>query len=279
MTTVMTRAEIQGALWGAKAEDWAELQEPAWTPIFERGFDLAGLSAGASLLDIGCGAGGALALARRRGAHVAGIDASANLVAVARRRLPGARVEIGDMEALPFAMASFDIVAGFNSIQFAADPIRALSETRRVCRPDGTIFVLAWGKAEDCELVTMVMWHVTALLPQSRSAAGVPMTDRASIEDALRAAEIEPIDGGEFAGELLYPDADVALRALLSAGITIRAAQAAGEARVSEVIWSRLGAAMRSDGAIVFRNRFCWVKGRNAGLLARGTRVGRRRQG
>ena len=270
----MSKAEIQGALGGAKALDWAGLQEPAWTPIFERGFDLAGLSAGASLLDIGCGAGGALALARRRGADVAGIDASANLVAVARRRLPGARIEIGDMEGLPFAAGSFDVVTGFNSFQFAADPIRALSEARRVCRPDGTIFLLAWGKAEDCELMTMVMRHVMALLPESRSAAGVPVTDRASIEAALRAAGIEPIDGGEFAGELVYPDADVALRALLSAGITLRAAQKAGEERVSEVIRSRLGAATRSDGAIVFRNRFCWVKGRNEGPHASTRRRG-----
>ena len=263
MTAAMSKAEIQGALWGAKAQDWAELQEPAWSPIFERGFDLAGLHAGGSLLDIGCGAGGALGLAQRRGADVAGIDASTNLVAVARRRLPGARIEIGDMEALPFAAASFDVVTGFNSFQFAADPVRALSEASRVCRAAGKIFVLAWGKPEECELVTMVMRPVMALLPPERHEAGVPATDCASIEGALRTAGFEPVDGGEFSEELVYRDADTAVRALLSAGITVRAAQIAGEERVSDVIRARVGGATRSDGAIVFKNRFCWVKGKN----------------
>jgi SAM-dependent methyltransferase len=258
----MSKADIQGALWGAKAEDWAELQEPAWTPIFDHALSLAGVAAGSSLLDIGCGAGGALARAQIRGADIAGIDASANLVALARRRLPAARIEIGDMEALPFATASFDTVTGFNSFQFAADPIRALSAARRVCRPGGTIFLLAWGKPEDCELVTMVMRHVMALLPQERSATCLPVAERASIEAALCAAQIEPVEGGEFAGELVYLDADTALRALLSAGITVRAAQSAGEERVSDLIRSRLGAATRSGGAVVFSNRFCWAKGR-----------------
>jgi len=258
----MSKADIQGALWGAKAQDWAELQEPAWNPIFERGFDLAGLHAGVSLLDIGCGAGGALALARRRGADVAGTDASANLVAVARRRLPDAQIEIGDMEALPFAASRFEIVTGFNSFQFAADPIRALSEAGRVCRPDGTIFLLAWGKPEECELMTMVMRHVMALLPDSRSGADVPIADPARIEVALRAAGIAAGESGEFSGELVYPNAGTALRALLSAGITVRAAQIAGEAWVSDVIRAGLGPATRSDGTVAFNNRFCWLKGR-----------------
>jgi len=259
----MSKAEIQGALWGAKAADWAELQEPAWTPVFDQALTLAGVAAGSSVLDIGCGAGGALALARRRGANVAGIDASANLVAIARQRLPGARIEIGDMEELPFAAASFDIVTGFNSFQFAADRIRAVAQASQVCREGGTIFVLAWGKSEDCELVTMVMRHVMALLPDERSAGGVPVVDRASIEAALLAAEIEPAERGEFSGELVHPNADTALRALLSAGITVRAAQIAGEARVGEVIRARLGAATRSDGTVAFKNWFCWLKARN----------------
>ena len=258
----MSQAEIQGALWGAKAQDWAEVQEPAWTPIFERGLNLAGLRAGESLLDIGCGAGGALALARRRGADVAGIDASANLVAIARRRLPVARIEIGDMEALPFAAASFDIVTGFNSFQFAANAVVSLAQAARVCRKGGTVFVLAWGKAEDCELVTMIMRHVMVLLPPERHAAGAPVADCASIAAALRAGGIEPIAAGEFEAELVYPDADAALRALLSAGIAVRAAQIVNEERVSNAIRARLGAAARYDGSIEFRNRFCWVKGK-----------------
>ena len=259
----MSSADTQGALWGAKAADWAELQEPAWTPIFEEALTLAGATAGSFVLDVGCGAGGALKLARQRGADVVGIDAASSLVAIARQRLPDARIEVGDMEELPFAAGSFDIVAGFNSFQFAANPTRALSEASRVCRDDGTIFLLAWGQANDCELITLVMQHVMALLPPEPRAVSVPVTDRAGIETAMREAGIEPLEGGDFTGKLVYPNAEAALRALLSAGINVRAIQIAGEERVRNVVRERLGAATRSDGTVAFSNRFCWLKGKN----------------
>jgi len=112
----------------------------------------------------------------------------------------------------------------------------------------------------------MAMRHVMALLPPEPSAAGVPVTDRANIEAAMCAAEIEPAESGELSGELVYPNTDTALRALLSAGVTVRAAQIAGEDRVGEVIQARLGTAIRSDGTVAFKNRFRWLKGRNVAL-------------
>src|ERR1051326_115803 len=89
-------SRIQGALWGARARDWAELNEPAWRPIFEAVIELVGAAPGKQFLDIGCGSGGVLLMAARRGAVVTGLDASANLVAIARERLPDAQIEIGE---------------------------------------------------------------------------------------------------------------------------------------------------------------------------------------
>src|SRR5438132_12106126 len=151
---VIGSAAIQGELWGLRARDWAELNEPAWRPVFEVALDLAELTPGKHLLDIGCGAGGALVIARRRGAEVTGLDAAANLAAIARERLPGARIEIGEMEDLPFDGESFDIVTGINSFQFAGDIVNALAEARRVLRPNGTLVMLVWGRGDDCELVS-----------------------------------------------------------------------------------------------------------------------------
>jgi ubiquinone/menaquinone biosynthesis C-methylase UbiE len=102
------------------------------------------------------------------GADVAGLDASDNLVALARERLPGAPIEIGEMEALPFADECFDVVTGINAFQFAGDMVRALSEARRVCRTGGTVFLLAWGAREDCELMSIAMAPMLALLPRHR---------------------------------------------------------------------------------------------------------------
>jgi cyclopropane fatty-acyl-phospholipid synthase-like methyltransferase len=53
----MRTGEVQGALWGAKADDWAEVQEPAWRSLYETILRRAGVGPGMRLLDIGCGAG------------------------------------------------------------------------------------------------------------------------------------------------------------------------------------------------------------------------------
>ena len=104
-------------------------------PTFEAAFDRVGLSAGQSYLDIGCGGGVALGLAAKRGAGVAGLDASEALLELARERVPDADIRVGDMQFLPFDDDSFDLVTGFNSFFFAADMVAALREAGRVAKP------------------------------------------------------------------------------------------------------------------------------------------------
>ena len=52
-------AEQQGSIWGARAQDWADANEPTWTKVLETVLDRASVAAGVVLPDIGCGAGGA----------------------------------------------------------------------------------------------------------------------------------------------------------------------------------------------------------------------------
>ena len=144
----MGTSQMMGELWGAKAVDWTELGEPVSRPAFEAAFTRTGIGPGTRLLDLGCGAGGAMVLARSLGAEVTGLDASSELVRVARSRLPGVRVEVGDLEELPFQDAGFDVVTGFNSFQFAGDIPRALREAQRVCRPGGAVLMCVWGPRE-----------------------------------------------------------------------------------------------------------------------------------
>ena len=51
------------------------------------------------------------------------------------------------MEQLPWPEATFDAVTGFNSLQFADDPVVALREWVRVTRPGGAIAICVWGAA------------------------------------------------------------------------------------------------------------------------------------
>ena len=66
-------------------------------------------------------------------------------------RLPGRDFRVGEMQTLPYADQSFDVVTGFNSFQVAASPIDALREARRVARRAGTVVIATWGPPEDCE--------------------------------------------------------------------------------------------------------------------------------
>src|ERR1044071_82137 len=70
------------------------------------------LRAGVRLLDVGCGPGTITAdFARRLGSDaVLGIDASADVIAEARRDHPGVSFATGDVYRLDLAEASFDVV-------------------------------------------------------------------------------------------------------------------------------------------------------------------------
>jgi hypothetical protein len=87
-TTEGGSAAVQGRLWSARARDWAEVQEATLRPLFDAIADSLGIGAGTRVLDVGCGAGRFLRRAADRGADVAGLDAAAALVAIARERFP-----------------------------------------------------------------------------------------------------------------------------------------------------------------------------------------------
>jgi SAM-dependent methyltransferase len=259
----MSSAQVQGELWGAKARDWAELQEPAWRPVYEQVLERAGVRPGARLLDVGCGAGGALVVARERGAEVAGLDASAALVAVASARLPDARIEVGDMEALPFVDGAFDIVTSFNAFQFAADIGRALGEARRVCRAGGRVAMLVWGAKEACDLSREVLPPVFALMPAPPAAAPAspPLARPGVMESGFEAASLRPIDAGDVQCDFVYPDLVTATRAIESAGGLVRVVREAGEAEVRRQLRDALTPFVRADGSIILHNTFRWVLG------------------
>jgi len=102
------------------------------------------LSPGTELLDVGCGPGTItcdLARAVSPG-RVVGVDSAEVVVAEARDRaadVPGVTFEVADLFALPYADDSFDVVHAHQVLQHVADPVRALVEMRRVCRPGGLV--------------------------------------------------------------------------------------------------------------------------------------------
>jgi SAM-dependent methyltransferase len=147
-------AERWGPLWGARPEDWA-LNEDQQIPTYDAALERVGLEPGHRVLDIGCGVGTFLGLVSDRRAEAFGLDASEELLEVARRRLPNADLRVGEMEALPYEDDGFDLVTGFNSFFFATDMVAALREAGRVAKPGAAVVIQVWGAHERCDLEAM----------------------------------------------------------------------------------------------------------------------------
>jgi ubiquinone/menaquinone biosynthesis C-methylase UbiE len=103
---------------------------------------LAPLRGDERALDVGCGAGAlAYALAPLVG-EVVGIDASEDLVDVAREHAPpGCTFVVGDAEALPFPYGDFDLVGCLRVLHHVRRPELVVAEIARVTRPGGTILL------------------------------------------------------------------------------------------------------------------------------------------
>ncbi|WP_432186320.1 class I SAM-dependent methyltransferase [Streptomyces sp. Tue6028] len=102
---------------------------------------LAGDVTGRRILDAGCGSGPLSATLRERGAVVTGIDASAGMLALARRRLgDDADLHVVDLsDPLPFADGAFDDVVASLVLHYLEDWGPTLAELRRVLRPGGRL--------------------------------------------------------------------------------------------------------------------------------------------
>jgi trans-aconitate methyltransferase len=81
-------ADVNGRLWGARASDWANIQEGMVRPVYEAVLERTRVQSGTRHLDVGCGAGMAAQIAAARGAQVSGIDAAKTLLDIAQRRTP-----------------------------------------------------------------------------------------------------------------------------------------------------------------------------------------------
>jgi SAM-dependent methyltransferase len=257
----MGTAAVQGQIWGARARDFAICNEPAWEEVFERLLDSLGVVSGLEYLDLGCGAGRTLQLARQRGARVTGLDASEALLAEARQRVPDADLRLGEIEELPFADATFDRVSAINSMQFVGDHARGISEAMRVCRPGGKVAVLIWGARESSELLSRVLPPVFALLPPP--AQGAPQAPQLSepgrIEALMSAAGLQDVAAEEFAADLVFADLEAGVRSSLAAAT--RVISVAGEAKVRSLLETGM-APFVDGGEVRLANRFRIVIGR-----------------
>ena len=215
--------------WGRRAVDFATLSEPGNCREYVAVHHRLGIDAGDRLLDVACGSGLAVELARLRGASCAGVDASARLVAVARDRSPGCDIRVGDMHALPWDRASFDVVTSFRGI-WGTTP-DAVAESYRVLRPGGRVGITVWGHLK----ISPGAWalaplRLAAAEKVGNQAAMVALGRPGAGEQLLEShgfADVERLDV-PFAWE--FADPELYARAVASSGPAYEAIQNVGEA-------------------------------------------------
>lgn len=254
----MTRtSETNGRLWGARARDWAEVQEGQCAAAFHAVLDHAGVGQGTRHLDVGCGAGMAAALSATRGAAVSGIDAAEAMLAIARERTPDGDFRQGDIEALPFADNSFDLVTGFNAFQYAGDPAQALRDASRVAKPGGLIVIMTWGEPAGMEASSLVA-ALKPLLPSPPPGAPGPfaLSDETALRAFAAAGGLTPGAVFDVDTHWSYADEATALRGLGSAGVAVRAIGHSGEDAFVAAHRAALAPFRQPDGGFRIAARF-----------------------
>lgn len=142
---------------GASGERWAAEQER--TDRLIRAFGEAALAAaqaapGDAVLDVGCGCGDtSLALAHAAGStgRVHGIDISAPMLAVARRRAVGlANLTFTEADAATADLpGAFDVLYSRFGVMFFADPVGAFRNLHKAMRPGGRLAFVCWQAPAD----------------------------------------------------------------------------------------------------------------------------------
>ncbi|WP_456316366.1 ArsR/SmtB family transcription factor [Teichococcus vastitatis] len=142
--------------------------------------------------DIGTGTGRLLELMAPRAGAVLGLDASREMLALARARLGernigNASVRLADMYRVPLPDAAFDAVTLQMVLHYAEDPAAALAEAARLLRPGGMLVVIDLAPHGRTELLT-------------RQAHRWPGFDDAALAGWLGAAGCAPLPAVEVAG-------------------------------------------------------------------------------
>jgi len=187
-----------------------------------------GVDTGDHLLDVACGSGLAIELARARGASCAGIDASARLVAVARHRSPDSDIRVGDMNDLPWDDGTFDVATSFRGI-WGTTP-DAVDEMYRVLRPGGRMGLTVWGHLKISPGAWALAPFRLASPPKVDNQATMVSLGRPGAgEQLLESRRFLHVRRVEVPFAWDFPDPEIFARALSSTGPAYEAIQNVGE--------------------------------------------------
>jgi SAM-dependent methyltransferase len=149
----------QIAYWnGPGGQRWAnrqQAQDVLLKPVADLLIERAGIEAGESVIDVGCGSGAvSIAAAQKVGptGMVLGIDVSGPMLERARQVAPaGLPVDfaLADATVYPFKPASFDLLVSRFGVMFFAEPARSFANLRTALKPQGRLAFACWREPRE----------------------------------------------------------------------------------------------------------------------------------
>jgi SAM-dependent methyltransferase len=263
MTSIaISSADMWGRLWGARAHDWAGVEEQQ-RHTYETAIEHLNLRDGQRVLDIGCGTGAFLRLVAERGAVPYGLDASEALIEIARERVPEADLRVGEMEQLPYDDDTFDLVTGFNAFFFAADLVAALRESGRVAKPAAPVVIQVWGPPERCDLEAM-KWVARSYAPPPPPDAPPPskLWEPGVLESLATAAGLTPETTFDSSYAFQYSDEQTLGRLLIAPMGLAELAGPEREPAVRREVIDALAQYRAPDGSYRLNNEFHFLVAR-----------------
>jgi SAM-dependent methyltransferase len=117
-------------------------RRPDSVRLRQRSYELLQAGPGSRVVDVGCGAGTAVAELAAIGVDAVGIDAAEEAITFAREHHPDCRFEVGDAHRLPFPDESLDGYRAEKLYHALDDPDKACADAHRVLVPGGRIVLL-----------------------------------------------------------------------------------------------------------------------------------------
>lgn len=116
-------------------------ERPGAAELRAASYRMLGLKRGATCVDVGCGAGHAVAELVAKGLKATGVDAAPEAVEAAQVRAPGAMFHVAHSDELPLEDGSMDGYRALRLFHLLEDPVPTIAEAHRVLRPGGRIVV------------------------------------------------------------------------------------------------------------------------------------------
>jgi len=244
----------------AAAQAYQALFVPAlfgqWAPKLA---DAAELLPGQSVLDVACGTGVLAREAQRRvgpSGYVAGLDPSPGMLAVAKELSPLVDWQRGAAEAMPFADASFDVVASQFGLMFM-DRDQAVREMLRVLEPGGRLVVAVWDAVENIPAYAAEVALVARLAGEGAAdalRAPFVLGDRALLAAVFNDAGAHAVTIDTLTGLARFPSIRIMVEADLRGWLPVMGVQLAEDeiGRILEEAEDALRSYVADDGRVTF---------------------------